>query len=165
MPVKAIEEKDGPVVGRGKIIALLAVYTGFQLFMPLRHYLIPGDTDWTGEGQRFAWRMKIQNRQAEVCKFQILDYDTKTVYPVDMPLHIGIYQANQMILYPRMMLDFAHYLGDEARKKGKRNIAVRADIRLSFNGRLPQSVFSKDINLLELKWKHFGHNDWILPLE
>jgi vitamin K-dependent gamma-carboxylase len=31
-----------------------------QVLIPLRHYLIPGDANWSEEGQRFSWRMMLR---------------------------------------------------------------------------------------------------------
>lgn len=35
----------------------LRVFVALQVFLPLRHWLIPGNVHWTEEGHRYAWHM------------------------------------------------------------------------------------------------------------
>lgn len=37
--------------------ACIVAWVAVQFLLPLRHFLIPGDVNWTSEGERFAWRM------------------------------------------------------------------------------------------------------------
>ena len=108
--------------------------------------------------------MKIQTRELEKLEYVIFDLDKKTIYPVTLNMHLHAYQINQLKMYPRMMLDFAHYLGEYAKSNGVRNPMVKADIVVGMNGRKPQAVFSKDLDLLQVKWDKFGRNKWISPL-
>lgn len=43
---------------------LICAYAIVQLVVPLRHFFIPGNVDWTAEGARFSWRMKAGQKQA-----------------------------------------------------------------------------------------------------
>jgi len=147
------------------VIYALAVYVLIQVLMPLRHIVIPGNVDWTGEGGRFAWRMKIQSRGINVCEFAIFDMNAKKIYPVNVDLHIHPVQKRFMTHYPKMVLDFAHYLEGYARKKhGLTNVMVKAKINVQFNQRESVEVLSPNIDLTKEKWNSFGHNEWINPL-
>lgn len=150
--------KKGIVIG-------LSIYLLIQVILPLRHYFINSNPDWTSEGQRFAWRMKIQHRTLKRMEFQLFDLDKKVIYPVTINQHINDYQEMQMMYYPYMMLDFAHYLGQYAKNNGVRNPMVKATVEVSFNGRDPQLVFSPDLDLLSVNWNTFGENEWIYPLK
>lgn len=44
---------------------LVCAYALVQLVLPLRHFFIPGNVDWTAEGARFSWRMKAGLKQAK----------------------------------------------------------------------------------------------------
>lgn len=146
-------------------VAALGVYVLFQLWMPLRHLMFDSNVDWSGEGQRFAWRMKIQTRTVAEMKFGIFDLDTKQIYPVKINQHIAKEQADQMILQPHMILDFAHYLGEFARTEMKlKNVMVKAKAAVSMNGRRPQYMVNPDVDLLKKKWDP-GNNSWIVPLQ
>lgn len=133
--------------------------------MPIRHYFIPGNVDWTGEGQRFAWRMKIQTRSIIECDFAIFDLYTKTIYPVKIDAHIHEVQKFQMIHYPKMILDFVHYLKEYAHNNQRPNVMIKAKISVGFNQRESVEIVSPDIDLSKEKWNSFSHNEWINSLE
>ncbi len=60
-----------PPLGRLGRIAL-AAWVGIQLLLPLRHFAYPGNVDWTEEGTRFSWRMKLRDKQGPV-RFTAID--------------------------------------------------------------------------------------------
>ena len=152
--------------GVGKIGALvIVVYVLFQLCMPLRHYFIPGYTDWTGEAQRFSWRMKIQHREIEQVEFRVYDLDKKMIHEIDPKLHLFPDEITQMCHSPQMILQFANYLKDKvATKAGITNCMIKCKIKLSFNGRPSEYLFNPDDDLLEGAKKYDSYNDWLLPI-
>ncbi|MDG1475787.1 MAG: HTTM domain-containing protein, partial [Vicingaceae bacterium] len=160
------KEEDVKIIKSPKpVLYLIGVFVLFQLFMPLRHYLIPGNVDWTGEGHRFAWRMKIQTRTINECEFAIFDLKTKTIYPVKINNHIHDIQKYFMIHYPKMILDFAHYLEEYAKKERQmNNVMIKAKINVRFNQRESVEILSPNIDLTKEKWNSFGHNEWINSL-
>lgn len=54
---------------------VLTVWIGFQYTWPWRHWLIPGDVNWTCEGERFSWRMKANQRNPGTLRLRISDPD------------------------------------------------------------------------------------------
>jgi len=48
------------------ILSLVGTYLALQIFVPLRHWLYPGAVQWTEEGHRFSWRMKLRDKQSEL---------------------------------------------------------------------------------------------------
>ena len=137
------KEKNAEMIKAPKpVVYLIGIYVIFQLAMPLRHYFIPGNVDWTGEGHRFAWRMKIQTRAINKCEFAIFDLDTKTIYPVKIDNHIHDIQKYFMVHYPKMILDFAHYLKKYAKKELKKGIKLVA-IKIT-NNSVKDLTFGKD---------------------
>ena len=52
---------------------LLGIYVAFQLLVPLRHWLYPGDVNWTDEGHRFSWRMKLRYKERGQSTFTAYD--------------------------------------------------------------------------------------------
>lgn len=159
-------EKIGSPKNYQLTLLLLSLYCVIQLTLPLRHFFIKGNVDWTGEAQRFSWRMKIQSRKIVECKFAIFDLEKKTIYPVEIDQHIHEIQKLQMIYYPRMILDFAHYLGEDARKRHQlKNTMVKAKINIQFNQRKSIDILSPDIDLLKEEWSFTGHNEWINELK
>ena len=124
-----------------------------------------GYTDWTGEGQRFAWRMKIQHRNIIESKFALFDTDKKIIHDVDLNKHLYPDEITQMCNSPQMILQFADYIKENlAPKANVTNCWVKSKIKVEFNG-LPETyIFDPDIDLLTERDKHNNINDWITPL-
>lgn len=55
------------------VVTFVLAWLGVQLVVPLRHYFIPGDVNWTCEGGRFAWRMKGTARACDSLRILISD--------------------------------------------------------------------------------------------
>jgi hypothetical protein len=58
---------------RRPVKAFLLVWLAVQVLVPLRHFAIAGDANWTEEGQRFAWRMKLRAKAAGHIMYQLHD--------------------------------------------------------------------------------------------
>jgi hypothetical protein len=145
-------------------IYFLAIYISIQALLPLRHYLYPGYVDWTGDGQRFAWRMKIQQREIKEMKFAIFDIDKREIHEIDPKNHLNLSQYQQLPLYPRMIVQFAQYLKEfAAKKEGIRNVMVKCRVKVTFNGSEPSYIFDPQIDLIEGYETHAFFDEWIEP--
>ena len=49
-----------------------------QALIPLRHFLIPGNVNWTGEAERFSWRMKAATYEVGTMQVRIEDVGVDT---------------------------------------------------------------------------------------
>ncbi len=61
----ANKESGGPAPSKNFrliISTLIGAYASFQIAMPLRQALFPGDSGWTGEGFYFSWNMMLADR-------------------------------------------------------------------------------------------------------
>ena len=86
------------------ILIGLAAYFLIQLALPLRHVLFPGNVEWTGHGQRFAWRMKIQYRKVDTLEFKVWDIKKKIIYPIDFRSYgMNQDQINALGYYPCLL--------------------------------------------------------------
>ncbi|MFV2058418.1 MAG: HTTM domain-containing protein [Thiohalomonadales bacterium] len=145
------------------VYAFLSLWLGLQIFVPLRHWLYPGDVSWTEEGHRFSWRMKLRSKQG-LAVFYVTDFNTaKTVavHPKDL---LTRRQARKMPTRPDMILQFAHYLRDDwAVKQGINQPIVNANVFASLNGRAPARLIDASVDLAKVE-RNLVHADWILPL-
>lgn len=146
---------------------ILVGYLIFQCIWPFRHLIIPGAVDWTGQGQLFSWRMKIQNRSIETLSFQVLDYRTKTIIPTDLKAYnVTKDQETALAMYPAQLHRAAKFLGDRAKDKlGHEEVGVRATVKVRFNGRQSRDLVHPETDLYQEEYHPWGQNDWILPLE
>lgn len=142
--------------------AALALYLGFQVLVPLRHWLYPGDVHWTEEGHRFSWRMKLRTKDGEA-KFIVTDPATKQTWTIDSESILTRRQAQKMSTRPDMILQFAHHLAESERLVHHRDVEVRAEVTASLNGREPQALIDPEVNLAG-KPRSLRHAAWILPL-
>jgi hypothetical protein len=61
------------VIRGSPLLASLAIgFIAFQILFPLRHWLYPGNVDWTEEGMLFSWRMMLSDKPAAL-RFTAVD--------------------------------------------------------------------------------------------
>ncbi len=104
-----------------------------QVALPLRHWLYPGRVDWTEEGHRFAWHMKLRDKQARIHSITLHDLRNGESGGVDPRDHLTNRQITEMCMHPVMIRQFALHVADKARAHGIQP-EIRADIRVSLNG-------------------------------
>jgi hypothetical protein len=119
-------------------IAFVILWVSLQVLVPLRFLVWPGCVNWTEDGFRFAWRVMLVEKYADA-RFRIVDRATGEVSSVDPVSILTPQQARMMSTQPDMILHFAHWLAEDARRRG-RDVAVHADVRLALNGR-PSRLF------------------------
>jgi hypothetical protein len=145
----------------GRVV--LAIYVAVQLFVPLRHVLYAGDVDWTEEGNRFAWRMKLRDKRGEMT-FVAVDPAARKVYPLEgLEAALTPAQRRMMIHDPEMMRQFAHWLGERMNKAGYGNVQVRVRTDISLNGRPKQPLIDPEVDLASVR-ATFAPASWIVPL-
>ena len=146
-----------------KLVAgLFAAYLAVQIFLPLRHYLYPGDVSWTEEGHNFAWHMKLRTKVGEAV-FTVThprSGQTWTIKPED---YLKSHQVTKTITKPDLILLFGHYLAEEKRQEGYENVEVRARVMVSLNGRQPQLLIDPNVDLAKEQVSLLPAR-WIVPL-
>ncbi len=143
---------------------LIIAYLVFQFLFPFRHLLYPGHVDWTGEGQRFAWRMKIMLKEADIDFF--IKNETGEKYPVEVAKMLSPKQYNNLIYYPDMIPPLARRLKSAALEQGISNPQVVADFKVRFMGVHPsQAIVPPDKDLSRVPIHPFRHSKWIKQLK
>lgn len=144
---------------------LIITYILFQFLFPFRYILFPGNVDWYGVGQRFSWRMKIQNRQIQEMNFIIMDKSNNRQFDADPSKFITQAQILSLSQDPKMIYQFAKFLDKESAKSGIVNKSIHANIKVAFNGRMPQYIVDPKTNLIKINYNKFNLLSWVLPLE
>jgi len=142
------------------------LYLAFQLLIPLRHHLYPGNASWTDEGHRFAWRMLLAEKKSQIT-FYVTDPKTNRTRQYTTENILGIlnkHQNQSMASETDMILQFSHYLAERFRKKGFPDVEVRARVNVSLNGRPPQLMIDPEVDLAKMKLRLWPPAPWILPL-
>ncbi len=142
----------------------LGAWVVWQLAMPFRHVLYPGNTDWTEEAHRYAWRMKIRDKQGEI-RFMMVQRETQQVVPLkDAEALLTERQQRFLSQDPELIRQFAHFLADGLRAKNYRDFEIRAYTKYSLNERPAQPLIDPEVDLASQP-ESIMPKTWIVPLE
>jgi hypothetical protein len=165
LPGVQAESSGGPDAlqkPRAFLVALLVIYAAWQLLMPLRHWLYPGNPSWTEEGHRFAWHMMLRSKEASA-QFYVIDPASEEIWELEPIVYLRVRQYRKMNGRPDMLLQFAHHIADLMRENGYPNVEVRADVRVALNGRPPAQLIALETDLAAQP-RTLRHAPWIRPL-
>jgi hypothetical protein len=144
-----------------RTMAFVVVYLVAQVAVPLRHFLYPGDVNWTEEGHRFSWHMMLREKSGEV-EFVGTQVSAGVSFPVDPVDYLTGWQIAAMKLRPDMILQFCHLVADDlSRTVGPVEIRVKSS--LSLNGRPAQWLIDPSVNLAAQP-RTLWPAPWIVPL-
>ena len=148
---------------------ILCVFFIFQLSLPLRYLIYPGNLFWTEEGYRFSWRVMLMEKSG-YAQFVIMDKATKGKINIDNSEYLTPLQEKMMSTQPDLILQYAHFLRKEY--EGKKILdsiiikdpSVFVNAYASLNGRPNQQFIDPNIDLSRLS-DSFKHKDWILKIK
>ena len=144
--------------------SLFTGYFVFQLFFPLRGFLLPNQLDWTTIGNRFAWRVKGDSRGISELNYQVY-YTNGQVVNVEVGTFVNTHQIKTLIIDPRAVRELAFAIKKAASEQGGAVASVKARIKLSCNGRSPQFFVDPDADLTKVKYSPFQKLDWVVDLD
>jgi hypothetical protein len=146
------------------VVGFIVTFIGLQILVPLRYLLYPGNVSWTEEGHRFAWMMKLRDKDAEA-RFTVRDPVSGREWRVNPESYLLRHQVGEMESRPDMILQFAHYLArvwaDERQIPG---VEVRARVCASLNGRPATLLIDPQRDLARVE-RNLRHADWIIPFQ
>ncbi len=148
--------------GQRVTLALLCGYVAFQVLVPLRQWLYPGNVQWTEEGHRFSWRMKLRNKEGSMAVL-VTDPATHFTRPVELNQYAANWQLNEAVARPDMLLQLAHMIAEDERLAGRPNAEVRIDATAQLNGRPEQPLIDPKVDLARVE-RSLKPADWIVPL-
>ena len=167
--VKTLTEKDlvlysePPARKRKIILAALAIFAAIQVFLPLRHWLIPGNVHWTEGGHKYSWHMKLRSKYGDTT-FMLENKANKERVVVDLRGYLEDWQIDDMHGMPHMIWQFAQYLKEEYAQSGL-DVAVYVEALASLNGREPQYIIDPNVDLTTVSRPWKGHAWWYEQLE
>lgn len=151
-----------PLFSSLPLLVLLHVYLLFQLLFPLRHWLYPGDVNWTEEGHRFAWHMKLRAKEGRL-DFYLTNPKTGETVKIYPAWHLSANQMEEMSTHPDMIAQYARYVADRFERSGWPRPMVRVDSQVALNGRPYQPFIDPNVNLAEVPLFSWQAAPWILP--
>jgi hypothetical protein len=151
-----------PSAGR-LLIGLLCLHFAFQLLLPFRYLLYPGNLFWTEQGYRFSWRVMLMEKGGTAF-FYVKDAVTGKESEVVNSMYLTHQQEKMMATQPDMILQFAKFIAEDFEKKGYANPQVRVESYVTLNGSGSKPFISSAIDLTKEK-ESFASKNWILPFE
>ena len=142
----------------GRLLA--AAYALLQVCLPLRSALYPGNTLWTEEGFRFAWRVMLIEKSGSL-EFEVRDQRGRR-YDVEPKDYLTAFQSRMASTQPDMILELAQAIARDFRERGHPNVRVFAHSEVSFNGRLRRRMIDPNVDLAAQR-DTLAPKRWILP--
>ena len=148
---------------RRGLAALLGAYVALQCLVPFHHYLYPGPSTWSYEGEYFVWHMRLAEKVSGI-RFYVIDPATGVRVTHDPNSVLPRWQADALSVNPEMIRQYAHWLADQAALPGGQRPEVRVYVLNSLNGREPQRLVDPDVNLASVPFSARPAG-WIVPLQ
>lgn len=138
----------------------LVAWALFQVLMPLRHFAYSGNTLWTEEGFRYAWRIMLIEK-AGTLEYTVEDAQGRrsVVSPSE---YLSPLQARMTSTQPDLILSTAHIIAADWNARGVGPVKVFADAQVSWNGRLSAPLIDNRVDLAPIE-DGLSPKPWILP--
>jgi vitamin K-dependent gamma-carboxylase len=143
------------------VVLALAAWALVQVLLPVRHHLYPGPLGWREEGFRFAWNVMLVEKNGSV-DFVVSEPSSGKRWVIAPEQYLTRYQAKMMATQPDMILQLARHIAADLQARGARDVEVRADAHVSWNGR-PAAVFIDPHTDLAQERDTLAPKRWIAP--
>ena len=156
-----VEEKESSRK-RNLIMVFVIVFILLQVLVPLRHFAIEGNVSWTDESHNFAWHMKLRDK--DTYRIVFYTFDNLTGGKRELPTSdLTDRQRTKMSTRPHMIIYYAHHLRDRLMEEGIQNPSIHVRTITSLNSGPWGPLINESVNLANQRYKHFSHNEWIMP--
>ncbi len=136
-------------------------YVALQVALPLRHLAYGGNVLWHEQGMRFSWRVMVRAKGGEVT-FLVTEAATGKTHRVNPRAYLAPFQENEMAGQPDLILQLAHHIARDYDARGRGPVAVRAEAKISLNGRRAAYLVDPTRDLTRVL-DGLGPASWILP--
>ena len=143
------------------LLTAFSVYFIIQIALPLRHWAFQDDVLWNEEGHRLAWRMMLRSKSGSLTVYtQEVGTGLRNNY--DYRSMLTKKQRRSIRNKPDMIWQLAQRIKQKEAEQGK-DVAVYVTSRIKVNGGSYFPFIDPEVDLAAEEWKHFQHNEWILP--
>ncbi|WP_044400554.1 HTTM domain-containing protein [Lacinutrix sp. Hel_I_90] len=143
------------------LLVFASIYFVIQVLLPIRHHFIPDDVLWTEEGHRLSWRMMLRSKSSYT-SYKVVDKATGEIIPINLEHYLTRKQIRLASTKPDVIWQFAQYLKEDFKKKDK-DIQVFVNANVSVNNKPHHQLIDPKVDLANVEWNVFKHNDWIRP--
>ena len=132
-----------------------------QVVVPLRHFAYDGDLYWTESGFRWSWQIMVMEKYGRAA-FTVRDPVAGVEWPVRPGDELTSFQNRMMATQPDMILSYAHHLAATYGAELGHPVEVRADVRVTLNGRPSVPLVDPTVDLAFLP-EDVPPQQWLLP--
>ena len=147
---------------RGVVAAALTAYVGWQVLLPLRHVVMPGNPSWDESTHCFSWHMLLRGKESGL-RIYATDLISNRTGTLDLRTYVTARQLGVIGRDPWMIRQLSEYIADDLESKGFPNAEVRVLALVALNGRKPQLMIDPNVDLSRQPPQP-GIPDWIMPL-
>lgn len=137
-----------------------AAYVLLQIALPLRHLAYPGSVLWNEQGMRWSWKVLVREKNGAVSYVVTKPNGRREL--VEPRAYLTEAQAREMSGQPDLILQLAHRIAEDFAARGEGPVEVRAEARVSLNGRRPKLLVDPAVDLARVD-DGLGIARWILP--
>lgn len=130
------------------VAVLIAAYCVFQVLMPLRAFLYPGDVLWHEQGMRYSWRVMVREKNGSI-GYRVRWRDSDREVYVSPSRYLTSHQEREMSGQPDLILQLARHIATDFEERGYEDVEVRADALVSLNGRRAALMIDPDVDLAQ----------------
>ncbi len=138
----------------------ISAFVAVQLFLPIRHLFIKGSVGWTEEGHRMSWQMMLRSKRGTAF-FIVKNKATDSTWTVESGSFVNKESLREVAVLPDVAWQAAQFLKQQYQKQ-KMDVAIYSHCNASLNYRPYQQLIDSTVDLANVKWNYFGHNNWIL---
>ena len=92
----------------------ISLFVLFHLLFPFRHLLHSGNPEWTGNGVRFAWRMKMHSRKIIDSKMTVIQKGNNQSVDIDPSTYLSANQWLHLTELPYNLVHLSKYVSKKA---------------------------------------------------
>src|SRR5690606_8670739 len=109
-------------------------YCAVQVALPFRYLAYGGNVLWHEQGMRFSWRVMVRVKGGGTT-FIVRNKQTGAEWHVSPREYLNPQQEAEMSSQPDLILQLAHHIQEDLDRRGMGPVEVRADSRVTLNGR------------------------------
>lgn len=143
------------------VVIIICLVLIVHTLLPLRHHFIKDDVFWTEEGHRMSWRMMLRSKSGHTT-FTMETPDGKRAI-INPREYLTPLQTSVMQTKPDMIWQFAQYVKKKQAEKGLYPIKIFAKGKLSLNRGEYHNFIYDTVDLTQVKWRVFSHENWLIP--
>lgn len=145
----------------GLVVFVGLAYCAVQALLPFRYLIYGGNVLWHEQGMRFSWRVMVRVKGGGTT-FIVRNKQTGQVWHVSPREYLNPQQEAEMSSQPDLILQLAHHIQKDLERRGMGPVEVRADSRVTLNGRRSARLIDPQVDLTTIQ-DGLAPAHWILP--